>query len=56
VNLLKKGTDMFISGIENEEVKQALSGTVNFAVQELLKDEETINQLKIFIFFLLRKF
>ena len=37
-------------------MKHALSGSINYSVQELLKDEEMMNQLKIFIFFLLRKF
>lgn len=40
----------------HEEVKGALGESVNFAVREVLADEETLSQLKIFIFFLLRKF
>lgn len=40
----------------DEAVKESLSGAVNYAVAELLRDEEMINQLKIFIFFLLRRF
>lgn len=29
---------------------------MNYSVKELLADEETINQLRVFIFFLLKKF
>ena len=49
INLLKKG-------ITNEEVQKKLAESINFGVREVLADEETLNQLKIFIFFLLRKF
>jgi len=43
-------------GVTNEEVKEALGESINFAIREVLSDEETLNQLKIFIFFLIRKF
>ena len=44
------------AAFEDEGVKQALAGAVNYSVQELLKDEELMKECKIFIFFLLRKF
>ena len=49
INLLKKG-------ITNVDVQKNLAESINFAVREVLADEETLNQLRIFIFFLLRKF
>lgn len=46
----------FKAGVTHDEVKAALAEAVNFSVREVLSDEETLDQLKIFIFFLLRKF
>ena len=48
--------DLLKNAITDKECKTALGEAVNYAVRELLVDEELLYQIKIFAFFLLRKF
>lgn len=42
--------------VSDQKAKDALAEAVNFSIRELLVDEDILNQLKIFVYFLLRKF